>query len=937
MSNFTTRPNLDNRDFTQTSGSTLNLYGITNVNDIDGVLNVDGKLTSKGVEIDASTGSSVIGYGLIFNGEKIVLQSIPAGDITGATNGLTKVGKNIILGGRLSGTTTIIFEQSGTTYGNIGYTLKLGEEENAFSVRTTSTLPTNPITEIKSNAGGVELTHSDDITVSNININDSGNEILSLDVTGGSYSKINTGIDPQINLPYVKLETVRGDNSATNQIKVIKTGITLTLQNFSGTDLVRLEFGNDSATKYIDNRNVKTGIQYGGNYRSDFTEFTLVDKGFVEQLVSNTSGSTVVIPSAITRTELFTYNITANTYYLSVNPIDILFLDVNGLVQRKGVDYTTSGNNVNILTTYDNGDIIQVVYYEQNIVGVSVETFWSDILGTIELQTDLVNYVNQEILDSIGQTIVSGVTGLSASQNAIYQQLQLKADNNNLLKYSLSSGIISGGGITISSDPTKIDIGFIIGYIVDNWTDVNNPVVHYIQYAGQTGVSVTYLGTASTSHIAIDKNGIIQQYSQAETNTERRDALMLATLGHTDNTIVRSINYSVATIESPIEQLRDLLDELKLINDGNTISANGVNLNINKSYGTLFGDGINRVINRKDPHKIVISASTAASFRYRTQIGGTGGTVTLIDPTRYDNGGILTSIGGSPNQATNQRIYLFPNGNIVIQYGQTIYSTLSAAITGIQSETFNEYINIQQNAILISILSVTKGCTNLSDTSTARFIPVSKFGESIGGAAGISTGTLQSAYNNSLQPEIITNSTLGAVTLKRGSTSDDDNVFEIINGSGTTTYSINGHGIPSNLSQTVTSGVTGKTPSEDAVYNAILASTPPSPLPTISGYTSISGVTVISLTNANINKCNVIGDLTPIITGGTEGLTYILRFRNQSTGDTYNLFWSGTTYYRTDGIPLVASIDPSTTNDYYIFRLDNYYKINADYSITIVT
>jgi hypothetical protein len=542
MSNFTTRPNLDNRDFTQTSGSSLSLYGVTTVVN-DGELNIDGILRSKGIIIDATTGGtgSTIGYGLIFNGERILLQptlsnvswgsingvlsgqtdlwrvisgtTSNVGDITGATNGLTKVDKDIRLGGRLSGTTTIIFEQTGSTYGNISYVLTIGEEENAFNIRTTSNQATNPITEIKSNASEIQLSHSDDITVSTVNVGDSGNEMLTLDVTGGSYSKQSTGIDPQINLPFAKMETVRSDNSAVNQIRVIRTGITITLQNFNNSDLVKLEFSNDGGTKYTDNRIINTGIEYAGNYRTGFTQFTLVDKGFVEQLVSNTSGSTVVLPSAITRTELFTYISSASTYTVSTPAIDVLFLDVNGIVQRKNIDYSVSGNVITLLSTYDNGDIIQVVYYQDYNHTITVEAFWGDIYGTLTAQTDLVNYIDQQIL----------------------------------------------------------------------------------------------------------------------------------------------------------------------------------------------------------------------------------------------------------------------------------------------------------------------------------------------------------------------------------------------------------------------------------------ASTPPSPLPTISGYTNISAVTSINFSNYNIFKANVIGDLSPLLTGGTEGLTYVLRLRNESTGTTYNLFWSGNTYYRTDSIPLLNIIEPSTTNDYYIFRLDNYYKINVDYSIAIVT
>ena len=56
------------------------------------------------------------------------------------------------------------------------------------------------------------------------------------------------------------------------------------------------------------------------------------------------------------------------------------------------------------------------------------------------------------------------------------------------------------------------------------------------------------------------------------------------------------------------------------------------------------------------------------------------------------------------------------------------------------------------------------------------------------------TTSLQSAYNNSEQPEILTNSTLGAVSIKRGSLLDSDDVFEVLDGEDNIVASITGEG-----------------------------------------------------------------------------------------------------------------------------------------------
>lgn len=67
---------------------------------------------------------------------------------------------------------------------------------------------------------------------------------------------------------------------------------------------------------------------------------------------------------------------------------------------------------------------------------------------------------------------------------------------------------------------------------------------------------------------------------------------------------------------------------------------------------------------------------------------------------------------------------------------------------------------------------------------------------------GATTDTsLQQAYNNSLAPEITTNSTLGALSIKNGTGTATDNVLEIINTSGVVVGAITGEGalITSNL------------------------------------------------------------------------------------------------------------------------------------------
>ena len=124
------------------------------------------------------------------------------------------------------------------------------------------------------------------------------------------------------------------------------------------------------------------------------------------------------------------------------------------------------------------------------------------------------------------------------------------------------------------------------------------------------------------------------------------------------------------------------------------------------------------------------------------------------------------------------------------------YTTLPKAVTGILNESFQEYVNNKDNGILIGIITIKNGSSDLNNTNDVQFTAVSKFGELLGGSAGgVSTTTLQGAYDNSSSnPEILTNATLGAVNIRRGSALDTDNVLTVQNGAGTDTVKITGSG-----------------------------------------------------------------------------------------------------------------------------------------------
>jgi len=426
-----------------------------------------------------------------------------------------------------------------------------------------------------------------------------------------------------------------------------------------------------------------------------------------------------------------------------------------------------------------------VVYLSETIAG-----------GYTYNRTNLKTSSRANIIGRIIQTgTTTGIIGVSIRNEDPLSILTTRETNLNLLN-TISTGLYVFTGMTLNSS-TTFNIPPVSGWIVQNTGSfaLNGDIINII-YLGQTGLTTPYLATSNETHVLITSANTVMYSPTEPTAQQRRENIHLGHLLHSNRTSIEYVinlpDYNV----SPTSQLRDMFEPINLINQGVYPSANGANLNINVSSGELYGMGIGWVNNNLEPNEMSITASTSTTFKYKTQTGGTSSDVSLIDPTSYDVGGVITAIPGGNNVSTNQRIYMYPNNQVRIQYGQTTYTNLTNAITGVANESFIEFDNLIVNAVLIGVLSVRKGATALNSSVDAKFTLASKFGEVVGGTGGISTTTLQQAYDNSTNPEILINSTLGGLSIKNGSGNPDitTNLFEGLNSGGTTSSFIRADG-----------------------------------------------------------------------------------------------------------------------------------------------
>lgn len=301
----------------------------------------------------------------------------------------------------------------------------------------------------------------------------------------------------------------------------------------------------------------------------------------------------------------------------------------------------------------------------------------------------------------------------------------------------LSTGLASGGELDIAS-AQAITINPLVGYVVSNvqltsaettMIKVDTPLMTVPLDAGALARSITWW--------LMDSTGAVVQQAARPTPEQRRSHIVLGVSLY-DTGLAQLVEVQSLPVILPQgpNQVADLMDAIGPLNlSGNMISANGANLSFNKAAGTLFSRASNRFVTgvlTTNPHISPSPAQTPATFRriIRTSSIPTPPPVTTVDPTRYDNNGVLTLIGGGTNTASIQRVWLFAtnvaSAQIAVQYGQATYASLTAAVAAIGTETFTP-APVTTDGALIGYLAMTRVATNLSDPTQATFVRAGKF------------------------------------------------------------------------------------------------------------------------------------------------------------------------------------------------------------------
>lgn len=335
-----------------------------------------------------------------------------------------------------------------------------------------------------------------------------------------------------------------------------------------------------------------------------------------------------------------------------------------------------------------------------------------------------------------------------------------------------STGTEKGGKLSVNiADDTKFDLTSGNGFVIDNTTTPGSPVETAVSWSAVTAGNVINLATADSSFFGIDINGDIVQQVTDFTPSQRRSIIRLGRLGHASRVNIQVALPLGTTTYNVRHQSDDLALALGTINvAGNVFGPNGANLNVDKSSGQSYRTGIEYEVDRTSLNDTDDVALTVVTFNRIHQDGAGNSTVIInqntIDPDFFDDGtGTLAVVPNNNYQI--KRFFFFPGSDFVfVSYGQKVYTSLSNAKIDFLADPFSGF-SVLEGSSLRGALIVRQGTTDLTDLTLALFIEAAKLGDFAGGA-GSGTTDIQSAYNNSVTPEITTDAVRGALTVKEG-------------------------------------------------------------------------------------------------------------------------------------------------------------------------
>ena len=302
---------------------------------------------------------------------------------------------------------------------------------------------------------------------------------------------------------------------------------------------------------------------------------------------------------------------------------------------------------------------------------------------------------------------------------------------------NLQTGLLYGGLISVNAGNTaQVDISAGAGIVVSPGASLSAypiPTVTPVTWAAKTGVTLSGLTSSDETWLAIDTSGNLVQTNVAFTDAQYSSQIPLGAALHLSRTYIQLVKVYPHVSYAQPEQFDPFIrafGNLKL--SGHEVTANGANLNVNRSAGKAYAMGRNYKNDPNNPNIVTDTNATPVSTIYRFYRDGSGAFTTVInstvDPTKYDDGtGTLATT--TPAKFTIQRLFYLPNepSLLGVYYGRQEYNSISDAQANIPFESFSESESSATQGVFCGWLIVRGNATLLNDTAEAKFVNAGLF------------------------------------------------------------------------------------------------------------------------------------------------------------------------------------------------------------------
>ena len=391
------------------------------------------------------------------------------------------------------------------------------------------------------------------------------------------------------------------------------------------------------------------------------------------------------------------------------------------------------------------------------------------------------------------------------------------------LTENIPTGILNGGNLATNTATTfDVAAGDGVINILNKDNSDPHPEIKKVVWAATT---VTHtLGDAGNANqlntwVYVDSTGTIQQTLTVPSPSLWRNNIVLGSVIHSDNTIrfVKTFPRPAYSNGNTFAEFVEVFGPLK--KSGHLLTVNSSNtMRLDRGAGVSFAVGRNYSTDAEEPNLVSDSASVPVFHRYSSTStgftkddGAAGAGYTVIDPTKYDNNGTLTTVSGG--HYTVQRLFHFPNNTnvIVAYYGKAEYATLDVAEKNYLLEDFQEAENTATQAIYLGALIVKGVATNLTVAADAKILTGGIFRSLSAANLG---GVAADSILDDLSDVNITNVQQNQVIKYNSSTGNWENQADT-GGIGLTDLSVGAEGTPSgdgSLAYNNTTGVFTYTP-----------------------------------------------------------------------------------------------------------------------------